>query len=77
MKLNVKELTKQSDEYKFYLFSPEVMIPPGKSERLNDDLTMEHSKHLLEEQGSRFFGSPKAHSREKRSQRKTEAHFFL
>ena len=38
---------------------------------------MEHSKHLSEEHGSRFFGSPKLHSREKRSQRKIEAHFFF
>jgi hypothetical protein len=59
----------------FYLFSPEVVIPPGKSERLNDDLTMEHSKHLLDEHGSRFPGSPKAHSREKISQRKLEVCF--
>ena len=54
---------------KLYLFSPEVVIPLGKSERLNDDLTMEQSKHLLDEHGSRFPGSPKAHSRVKTSQR--------
>ena len=63
----MKEVTKSSDE--LYLLSPEVVIPRGKSERLNDDLTREHSKHLLEEHGSRFPGSPKPHSREKSSQR--------
>ena len=63
----MKELTQSSDE--LYLFSLEVVIPPGKSERLNDDLTMEHRKHLLEEHGSRSPVSPKRHSRETTSQR--------
>ena len=54
---------------KLYLLSPEVLIPPGKSDRLNDVLKMEHSKHLLEEHGSRSPGSPKPHSRVKTSQR--------
>ena len=54
---------------KLYLSSPEVLIPPGKSDRLNDVLRMEHSKHLLEEHGSRSPGSPNPHSREKISQR--------
>ena len=67
LRLDVKKVTTTSDEYKLYLFSPEVLIPLGKSDRLNDDLTMEHSKHFLEEHGSTFPGSPKAHSREKRS----------
>jgi hypothetical protein len=53
-----------------------VVIPLGKSDRLNDDLKMEHSKHLLEEHGSTFPGSPKEHSREKTSQRKLGALFL-
>ena len=77
LRLDVKGVTKLSDEYKLYLFSPEVVIPPGKSERLNDDLTMEHRKHLLEKHGSRIPGSPKPHSRRKLSQRKLGFHFFL
>ena len=76
LRLDVKEVTRSSDEYKLYLFSPQVVIPPGKTERLNDDLKMEHSKHLLEEHGSRFPGSPKPHSREKTSQRKLEVLFL-
>ena len=69
LRLNVKGVTKSSDEYKLYLLSPVVLIPSGKLERLYDDLIMEHSKHLLEEHGSRSPGSPKPHSREKTSQR--------
>ena len=69
LRLNVKEVTKSNGEYKLYLFSLEVVIPFGKLERLNDDLMMEHSKHLLEEHGSRSPGSPKPHSRDKTSQR--------
>ena len=68
----MKEVTKSSDEYKLYLFSRDVVITLGKSDRLNGDLMMEHSKHLLEEHGSMFPGSPKEHSREKTSQRVTE-----
>ena len=77
LRLNVKEVTKLSDQYKLYLFSPEVVIPNGKSERLNDDLTMEHRKHSLEQHGSTIPGSPKPHSHRKSSQRKLEVHFFL
>ena len=66
-----KKETKSIDEYKnFYLFSPVVVIPPGKLERLNVDSKIEHSKHLLEEHGLTFPGSPKPHSREKTSQRR-------
>ena len=32
-RLAVKEVTGLSDEYKLNLFSPKVVIPPGKSER--------------------------------------------
>ena len=45
------------------------MIPAGKSKQLNEDLMMEHSKHVLEEHGSTSPGSPKPHSREITSQR--------
>ena len=72
----MKEVTKSSDEYKLYLFNPDVVIPSGKLDRLNDDLTMEHSKHLLEKHGSRSPGSPKPHSREKTSQRSLTVPFL-